>query len=46
MEVQQDDGTYAVVTKGLDDGVRVVTNGQSRLQNGTRVAATPAKPAS
>ncbi len=44
VEVQQDDGAYAVVTKGLDEGVQVVTNGQSRLQNGTRVAATPAKP--
>jgi len=46
VEVQQDDGAFAVVTKGLDEGVQVVTNGQSRLQNGTRVAATPARPAS
>ncbi len=44
VEVRQDDGTYAVISKGLDDGVQVVTNGQSRLQAGTRVAATPAKP--
>ena len=43
VDVKQDDGTYAVVTKGLDDGVQVVTNGQSRLQTGTRVAATLAK---
>lgn len=42
VEVSQDDGINAVVTKGLDEGVLVVTNGQSRLQNGTRVAATPA----
>ena len=44
VEVRQDDGTYAVISKGLDDGTQVVTNGQSRLQSGTRVAATPAKP--
>ena len=43
IDVKQDDGTTAVVTKGLDEGVQVVTNGQSRLQNGTRVAATLAK---
>ena len=46
IEVRQDDGRVAVVTKGLDEGVQVVTAGQSRLQNGTRVAATPAKASS
>jgi multidrug efflux system membrane fusion protein len=39
----QDDGSVAVVTKGLDDGMQVVVNGQSRLSNGSRVAATLAK---
>jgi multidrug efflux system membrane fusion protein len=42
VDVGQDDGTVVVVTKGLDDGVKVVTNGQSRLQNGTRVAINAA----
>ena len=40
IDVQQDDGIVAVISKGLDDGVQVVTSGQSRLQNGTRIAAT------
>lgn len=44
IEIGQDDGAFAVVTKGLDDGAQVVVNGMSRLQNGTRIAATPAKP--
>ena len=43
VDIKQDDGTIAVVAKGLDDGVTVVTSGQSRLQNGVRLAATPAK---
>jgi multidrug efflux system membrane fusion protein len=43
VEVVQDDGRFAVIRKGLDDKVQVVTNGQSRLQNGTRVVATLAK---
>ena len=43
VEVRQDDGTTTVIAKGLDDGVQVVVNGQSRLQAGSRVtAATPA----
>lgn len=41
IEVRQDNGKLAVVTKGLDVGATVVTDGQSRLQNGTRVVATP-----
>ncbi len=45
LEVDQDNGKLAVVTKGLDPGVRVVVTGQSRLQNGTRVAdAAPQTP--
>jgi len=43
VDVIQDDGQYAVIGKGLDDKTQVVTNGQSRLQNGTRVVATAAK---
>ncbi len=45
IEVEQDTGTVAVVGKGLQVDDRVVVSGQSRLQNGTRVAdsAAPAK---
>jgi multidrug efflux system membrane fusion protein len=43
IEVSLDDGKFAVVVKGLEEKTQVVTNGQSRLQNGTRVVATPAK---
>jgi multidrug efflux system membrane fusion protein len=42
IEVVQDDGTTAVVGKGLEDGAQVVFNGQSRLQNGARVAIVQA----
>jgi multidrug efflux system membrane fusion protein len=42
VEVQRDDGMVAIITKGLADGDRVVTDGQSRLQVGTRVAVTDA----
>ena len=41
--VSMDDGKFAVVASGLDENAQVVTNGQSRLQDGTRVAATVAK---
>ena len=52
VDVTRDDGTLAVIAKGLSDGQQVVTDGQSRLQAGTRVAvndaaqqvAAPAKP--
>jgi multidrug efflux system membrane fusion protein len=44
VDVQQDDGQVAVISKGLDDGVQVVTSGQSRLQNGTRVAIAASAP--
>jgi multidrug efflux system membrane fusion protein len=46
VELGQDDGRTAVVLKGLTDGARVVVNGMSRLQNGSRVAVADAKPAS
>ena len=43
IQLTQDDGTVAVVAKGLDEGAAVVTGGQSRLQNGAKVAVAPAK---
>jgi multidrug efflux system membrane fusion protein len=46
VKVGQDDGQVAIVTSGLEDGMQVVVNGQSRLQNGARVVPTQAKPAS
>ena len=46
VEIGYDDGKIAVITKGLDDTAKVVVAGQSRLQNGARVTATPAKPSS
>jgi multidrug efflux system membrane fusion protein len=52
VEVGSDDGTLSVIAKGLTEGQQVVTEGQSRLQVGTKVAvndasqqaAAPAKP--
>lgn len=38
VELGQDDGSQAIVEKGLDGGEQVVIAGQSRLTNGTRVA--------
>lgn len=38
IEAGQDDGQVAVVTKGLGGGETVVTGGQSRLTEGTKVA--------
>ena len=46
VEVGQDDGQTAIVTKGLAEGTMVVVAGQSRLQPGSKIAATPSKPAS
>lgn len=40
--VERDTGTVAVIAKGLADDAVVVTDGQSRLQQGTRVAANDA----
>jgi len=39
-----DRGLVMVVTEGLDSGQQVVLDGQSRLENGIHVAATPAAP--
>jgi multidrug efflux pump subunit AcrA (membrane-fusion protein) len=36
------DGDTVIVSKGLAAGEQVVTNGQYRLQAGTRVEARPA----
>jgi membrane fusion protein, multidrug efflux system len=40
----EDRGPVMVVTRGLDAGQQVVLDGQSRLENGIHVAATPATP--
>jgi multidrug efflux system membrane fusion protein len=41
IDVTQDDGTTAVVAKGVSVGTEVVVAGQSRLQAGMKVAANP-----
>ena len=46
VEIGQDDGQSVIITKNLSDGAQVVVNGQSRLQNGSRVAVSGAKAAS
>ncbi len=46
IDVAQDDGQEAVITKGISPGDKVVTSGQSRLTSGTKVAAAEQKPAS
>ena len=38
--VAQDRGALMVITKGLDPGQTIVLDGQSRLQEGTLIAAT------
>jgi multidrug efflux system membrane fusion protein len=40
VEISHDNGQTAVVTNGVAAGDRVVTDGQSRLQEGVRVAAS------
>jgi multidrug efflux system membrane fusion protein len=42
VDVVQDNGTVAVIGKGLADDTIVVVAGQSRLSNGARVNATAA----
>ena len=46
IELEQDDGSTAVLASGLQGGEQVVVAGQSRLTNGTKVAASPPKTAS
>jgi membrane fusion protein, multidrug efflux system len=36
-----DDGTVAILASGLDEGQQVVTDGQSRLQEGSHVTVVP-----
>jgi multidrug efflux system membrane fusion protein len=43
VDVVRENGTVSVIAKGLEDDQVVVTDGQSRLQQGTRVAANDAK---
>jgi multidrug efflux system membrane fusion protein len=38
VQVERDDGVTSVISKGLEEGQQAVTDGQSRLQNGTRVS--------
>lgn len=40
VKIDEDTGTVAVVSDGLNGGDKVVVSGQSRLQNGTRIAET------
>ncbi|MCW3476089.1 efflux RND transporter periplasmic adaptor subunit [Limobrevibacterium gyesilva] len=42
VEIGQDDGQVVVVTKGLEEGAQIVVNGQSRLQNGSRIVVAQA----
>ncbi|HEY3847204.1 MAG TPA: efflux RND transporter periplasmic adaptor subunit [Acetobacteraceae bacterium] len=42
--VAEDRGPVMVVTKGLDAGVTIVLDGQSRLDNGSRIEATAEAP--
>jgi multidrug efflux system membrane fusion protein len=45
VELGQDDGTLAIIRRGLEEGVRVVVAGQSRLRAGARVTInTPGGP--
>ncbi len=42
IKVVQDNGTLAVIGKGLEPGDRVVVSGQSRLEDGSRIAEVAA----
>ena len=46
VKIGQDDGQTVIITSGVEAGMQVVVNGQSRLQNGARVVPSQAKPAS
>ncbi len=43
VEVARDNGKTALIANGLEEGQTVVTDGQSRLQSGSRVAVNDAK---
>jgi multidrug efflux system membrane fusion protein len=38
VQIQRDDGITTIIAKGLEEGQMAVTDGQSRLQDGTRVS--------
>ncbi len=40
VEVTRDNGKITLISKGLDEGQTIVTDGQSRLRTGTRVAVS------
>jgi multidrug efflux system membrane fusion protein len=44
VQVERDDGVTAIISKGLEEGQTAVTDGQSRLQNGTRVSIIDGAP--
>jgi multidrug efflux system membrane fusion protein len=44
VEVARDDGVNAIISKGLQEGQLAVTDGQSRLQNGTHVSIVNGAP--
>jgi membrane fusion protein, multidrug efflux system len=41
VEIKSDNGTLAIVSSGLEEGQTVVTDGQSRLLEGAKVAVLP-----
>ena len=45
VEILRDNGTVAIISKGLEEGQTVVIDGQSRLQPGARVSVLPRKEA-
>lgn len=44
IDVARQEGGIYIIAKGLSDGATVVTGGQSRLQNGARIAISQAAP--
>ena len=46
VEVNRDNGKITLISKGLDEGQTIVTDGQSRLRTGTRVAVNDGSKAS
>ena len=44
VELGQDDGTTAIVRKGIEEGTQIVVAGQSRLRGGSRISVAAPKP--
>jgi multidrug efflux system membrane fusion protein len=44
VEIERDDGVTAIIKSGLEEGQMAVTEGQSRLQEGTHVTIINASP--